>query len=100
MNKIPIEKRIPFYRSKLVFLFLILLTLLLYAFMTTKTIQIYLYIGFHQLYGSVLKIFSLPKHLYFIKSLDNCVSCTNMKFNANKFELLQQPMEKMENNRK
>ena len=61
------EKIIPFCRSNLFsFMFLIFLTRILYSFITTKTIQIYLYIGviFH---GNILKIFSLPTHLSYIK---------------------------------
>ena len=48
-------------------------TLILYTFMTTKTIQIYLYIGVNQLYGNVLKIFSLPTHLSFINKFMHAI---------------------------
>ena len=37
--------------------------------MTTKTMQIYLYIGVNQLYGKVLNIFSLPTNLYGYKEV-------------------------------
>ena len=42
-------------------------TRILNAFMTTMTMQIYLYIGVNQLYGNVLKVFSLPTHRSYIK---------------------------------
>ena len=61
-----IEKMIPFYRSNL-FSFLDKKTRILNAFLTTKTMQIYLYIGVNQLNGNVLKVFSLPTHLSYIK---------------------------------
>ena len=53
-------------------------TRILNAFMTTKTMQIYLYIGVNQLYGNDLKIFSLPTHVSFIKKfMKLCIYLSN-----------------------
>ena len=48
--------------------------------MTTKNIQIYLYIGVYQLYDNVLKIFSLPRHLSYIKKFEGLNNLNKFSF--------------------